>query len=128
MVHMGENTTVCLYHQGQFHGKGVPGKNMLRLRRGRITLSCKSAWILRKTGGESPTHIHHPLLDVFFKRYHHSQHERTWFSSEIFRNFHLFSAVHVHECSTKFCRIQCDVPFPFLLNPYYVIMVEMIKV
>ena len=69
-------------------------------------------------GQEVHTHITMitPFMDVLLNGPPYFQHELNELISKIFSHVQIFSVVHLHERSTRFCIKICDVHFPFLFT------------
>ena len=92
------NTIVQTSHQGPFHCKELPIKNMLRL--GNIVHNLTHFPVDGEGNGGLPHIILiTPVMCVLYNDTPHYLHELTQFRSKIFRHVHPCSVVHVYGCS-----------------------------
>ena len=101
MVHMGVNTVIYPINKELFHDKEQNSKNMFSLWQGVHDLT---HFPVDGEGHGGLPHIKFliPVMDILCKGRPRSIHELIQFSSEIFRQIHIFIVVYVHDHSINF--------------------------
>ena len=107
----GVNTIVQTSHQGPFHGKELPIKNIPRL--GNIVHNLKHLPVDDAVkGGLINIILTTIVMDFLYNDTPYYQHELTQFSSKIFRHVHPCSVVHMSAACILHKNIWCDFYLP----------------